>query len=349
MGNAYESIEDDGSATKICNDYFKDYSSDARACFPVVPVEDFYAACMKDKADFCKIAKAYYTTCTLYGALVLLPPQCVECDAVKGSGFSGENEKEYNVQGVDVVFVMQEAQCIKDKAKDLGKFVKKFIKEAGKAFKKNKLKSTNYYLVGYGGAIEQPHTYTLKGGKISSGKKSDIVKRIKKISPVSSQEAGDDGMSAVMYAASALPFRGGSHQVFIHITCDACNVDTPVSLAEVNAFLNERGIAYHHMPMNSIATTSRSKKVYGYTAAKSFIKGNREVDRTTIVENSDDLCVQVAMENIGAVWDGTNMKSSDFTKTLYGEIVNNFAKSARKTCTCQLNGYGQPVTKCVTV
>lgn len=90
---------------------------------------------------------------------------------------------------------------------------------------------------------------------------SDIVKRIKKISPVSSQEAGDDGMSAVMYAASALPFRGGSHQVFIHITCDACNVDTPVSLAEVNAFLNERGIAYHHMPMNSIATTSRSKKV----------------------------------------------------------------------------------------
>lgn len=59
----------------------------------------------------------------------------------------------------------------RDKAKDLGKFVKKFIKEAGKAFKKNKLKSTNYYLVGYGGAIEQPHTYTLKGGKISSGKK----------------------------------------------------------------------------------------------------------------------------------------------------------------------------------
>ena len=49
--------------------------------------------------------------------------------------------------------------------------MKKFIKEAGKAFKKNKLKSTNYYLVGYGGAIEQPHTYTLKGGKISSGKK----------------------------------------------------------------------------------------------------------------------------------------------------------------------------------
>ena len=87
------------------------------------------------------------------------------------------------------------------------------------------------------------------------------MKRIKKITPVGSQEAGDDGMSAVMYAASALPFRGGSHQVLIHITCDACNVNTPVSLAEVNAFLNERGIAYHHMPMNSIATTSRSKKV----------------------------------------------------------------------------------------
>jgi len=347
--NAYESIENDDSATKTCNDYFKDYSSDARACFPVVPVEDFYAACMKDKADFCKIAKAYYTTCTLYGALVSLPAQCIECDAVKGSGFSGENEKEFNVQGVDVVFVMQEAQCIKDKAKDLGKFVKKFIKEAGKAFKKNKLKSTNYYLVGYGGAIEQPHTYTLKGGKISSGKKSDIVKRIKKITPVGSQEAGDDGMSAVMYAASALPFRGGSHQVLIHITCDACNVNTPVSLAEVNAFLNERGIAYHHMPMNSIATTSRSKKVYGYTMEKSFIKGNREVDRNIIVENSDDLCVQVAMENVGAVWDGTNMKSSDFTKTLYNEVVNNFASSARKTCTCQLNGYGQAVTKCVTV
>merc|ERR1719244_312976 len=108
--NAYASIKDDDSATKTCTDYFKDYSSDARACFPVVPVEDFYAACMKDKADFCKIAKAYYTTCTLYGALVSLPPQCVECNAVKGSGFSGENEKEYNVVGVDVVFVMQEAQ-----------------------------------------------------------------------------------------------------------------------------------------------------------------------------------------------------------------------------------------------
>merc|ERR1719320_1048403 len=30
---------------------------------------------------------------------------------------------------------------------------------------------------------------------------------------------------------------------------------------------------------------------------------------------------------------GTNMKSSDFTKTLYNEVVNNFASSARKTCT----------------
>merc|ERR1712183_222793 len=110
-------VQDDDSATEICKEYFKQQSSIARPCFPVVSVEDFYSACMKDKADFCKIAKAYYTTCTLYGALVSLPPKCIECSAVKGSGISGEEEKEYNTQGVDVVFIMQEAQCIKDKAK----------------------------------------------------------------------------------------------------------------------------------------------------------------------------------------------------------------------------------------
>ena len=87
------------------------------------------------------------------------------------------------------------------------------------------------------------------------------MKRIKKIAPVSSQEAGDDGMSAVMYAASALPFRGGAHQVLVHITCDSCNLNSAISLTEVNAFLGERGITYHHMPMNSIATTSRNNKV----------------------------------------------------------------------------------------
>jgi len=286
----------------------------------------------------------------LYGALVSLPPKCIECSAVKGSGISGEEEKEYNTQGVDVVFIMQEAQCIKDKAKVLGKFVKKFIKGAGSTFKKNlNLKNTNYFLVGYGGAIEQPHTYTLKGGKISSSKKSDIVKRIKKIAPVSSQEAGDDGMSAVMYAASALPFRGGAHQVLVHITCDSCNLNSAISLTEVNAFLGERGITYHHMPMNSIATTSRNNKVYGYTSTKSFMKNNREVDRTTIIENTDDLCVQVAMENTGAVWNGNNMKSSDFAKIVISKVSNNVSTSTSKTCTCQLNSYGQAVSKCVSV
>lgn len=58
---------------------------------------------------------------------------------------------------------------------------------------------------------------------------------------------------------------------------------------------------------------------------KSFIKGNREVDRNIIVENSDDLCVQVAMENVGAVWDGTNMvcliKFYKNEKTIFTFIV----------------------------
>merc|ERR1712096_526386 len=57
---------------------------------------------------------------------------------------------------------------------------------------------------------------------------------------------------------------------------------------------------------------------------KSFMKHGREVDRTTIIENTDDLCVQVAMENTGAVWNGNNMKSSDFAKIVISKFQITF-------------------------
>merc|ERR1739838_533473 len=53
----------DESARENCEALYLSQESEFRSCFPIVSTDDFLTACMKSKADYCKIAKAYHFTC----------------------------------------------------------------------------------------------------------------------------------------------------------------------------------------------------------------------------------------------------------------------------------------------
>jgi len=303
---------------------------------------------MKSQRDFCKIAKAYQTTCTLKGALVALPSQCLTCSDASGKKYQGGSEKSYDVTSVDVVLIVQEGSCMEGKGKILGKFMKKFTKSMISTFNSMRKKNTNFYMIGYGGpgSLNEPHTYTLKGGKYSTTKKADLTKRIRHIS-LSGEGAESDGMNAVMYA-SKLPFRAGAQQVFVHLLCESCSQDSMTSQSEISSLLASRNIAYHHIPMKKIATKRKiSKPVYGYDNTKAYIKKTKNGQLAVIAANEDDVCISMATESGGGVWAGQLLKSGDFVNVFSQHLAQHLPRVDRHTCSCQLDEFGEVSSKCV--
>jgi len=347
--NAYETGVD-SRAQSACEALYQAEESAFRSCYPIVATDDFFAACMKSQGDFCKIAKAYQTTCNLKGALVSLPNECMSCADARGNNFQAGGDREYDVTSVDVVLIVQEGNCLsgKTKGKMLGKFMKKFTKSTISTFNSMGKSKTNFYIVGYGGpgGLQEAHTYTMRGGKVSTTKKSDITKRIKHTS-LSREGAPSDGMDAIVYATK-LPFRAGAQQVFIHLLCDSCSVDSAQSQEQVSSLLASRNIAYHHLPLKKIATSGKnSKPIYGYDNNRAYIKKGRNSNLAQIVQDDSNTCIEIATGSGGAVWDASNMKSGDFVNVFSHHIAENLPSVGGQTCSCQLDEFGEVVSKCV--
>merc|ERR1712096_3930 len=121
-------------------------------------------------------------------------------------------------------------------------------KQSTQSFSSVQLPNTKYYVVGYGGPgfNSEPHSFTMRG-KISSSRRGDISKVIRRID-LSSNGVSADAVSAINFATK-LPFRAGSQQVILHLSCDMCGANSMSSQVQ-NNLLNKK-VQFHHMPIQS--------------------------------------------------------------------------------------------------
>ena len=99
--------------SSACTSMFTSMSSPFVSCFPVVSPAAFEDMCYVEAAQMCNVAKSYQLTCKLQGVDIAMPNDCLRC--VDESGMSlalGESTKA-ETGSVDVVFVIQEASCLR--------------------------------------------------------------------------------------------------------------------------------------------------------------------------------------------------------------------------------------------
>jgi len=332
-------------APSTCQDLFTSNSSPFRACFPVIQPKHFEDMCSMAQVDICKISKAYQVTCKVAGVSIAMPDSCSQCVDSTGTPFAVGETVAQETTSVDVVMVIQETQCLRTRSKALGKFLRKFLKQTSNAFKSVQLPDTKFYVVGYGGpgSNNEPHSFTMRG-KLSSSRKSDVAKVIKKIQ-LSDEGTSSDAVTAIDFA-SKLSFRPGAQQVIVHISCDECSQSTMASQVQSN--LQERNIAFHHMPIKTIETSTDTKSVHGFSNDKAFAKKTKNFDRALIQPSSNDQCIPIALASSGSVWNGVEMKSSELINNFTNYMTLNVAPGGTRTCTCQVNEAGAVSARCVT-
>ena len=121
-----------------------------------------------------------------------------------------------------------------------------------------KLSDTNYQFVGYGGAQDKPHSYTVDRQLTLSKKVRQCVscihsnqwyvvkhasntimfliyfpqylqRTLKRVSQQSTVSSSGDALAAISYA-SQLPFRSGAKPIIILISCDECSQSSQVRI-----------------------------------------------------------------------------------------------------------------------
>jgi len=328
--------------SSTCEALFADNNSPFRACFPVLSTEPFMAMCAFDQADYCKVAMSYKHTCQLNGVPVAMPNECMQCIDSTGTAFSVGETQTMQTGSVDVVLVLQETSCLRSRSKHLSKFLRKFLKQTSGTFKSMQLPNTQFYVVGYGGpgTNSVPHSFTMRG-ELSSNKKSDISKVIRKID-LSPAGTSSDAVAAIDFA-SKLAFRPGTQQIILHISCDECSRSSMTAGVQRN--LVERNIVLHHMPIQSIDSSGDSK-IYGYSESEAFAKKSKSVDRSQINESGNDQCLPLAFSSGGSVWNGIEMKSSELVNVFTSYMGSNATPGGRRTCTCELNESGSVAARC---
>lgn len=184
--------------------------------------------------------------------------------------------------------------------------------------------------------------YSMRGGKVSSGRRSDVTRAIRKID-LSAKGTSGDAVAAIEFA-TRLPFRHGSQQMIIHLSCDQCAESSMA--AQVQSTLQSRDISFHHMPIRVIANDHNMKNVYGYNAESTFVKKSKSLDRSAIQEDTNDQCHPLAIHSRGSVWDATEMKSSSFVNELTSYLATNVTPGGTRTCTCEVDDNGAVAATC---
>jgi len=341
--NAYRGESTNSEAEEKCEQLYSSPDSNFRACFPVVPAKEFLSSCSKSLDDYCKLAKAYQTTCQLSGAVVPMPAECLVCDDASGNDYNGARSKNFNMKSVDVVVLVEEGSCLKTKGKVFARFMKKFFKQITSNMNKMRKPKTGFFMVGYGGPgpLKEPHVFTMRGKQFSS-KKSDVIKRLRHVT-ISSEGSYTDGLAAIEYA-SKLPFRAGAQQIFVHLLCDQCSAQSSSSAEKLTEVLRSRNILYHHMSFRNIETSG--KPAYGYDSERGYSKKGKKVNLSQILGSNDDVCYPLALQTNSAVWDANNMKSGDFVNVLSRHIGDNMPSVERQSCECVEDENGEAVSRC---
>jgi len=330
-----------------CRNLFEDLSSPFRPCFPLVDPEAYLKMCANDmcnsddESKTCASAAAYQYRCGLVGAVLETQPSCIVCSDVNGETFNGTETKQTPMTGADVVFVMEEGQCLGSAGL---KSMRRIFKKLGSQFQSRKLTDTTYQFVGFGGLQDQPHSYTVNNDLFIS--KKHLPKALKRVSQQSTVSNSGDALAAISYA-SQLPFRSGAKPIIILISCDECSQSTQVTVPQVQSQLERSGISFHHFNMQPVEVADGSRKLFGYTSDFEFDSTMSKPEVTTLTRSATDQCALLATSAGGSVWHGDHVtREASFSSQFSDYITSVIQKRQNHTCTCALNDAGIATATC---
>lgn len=332
---------------ETCRNLFEDLSSPFRPCFPLVDPEAYLKMCANDmcnsddESKTCAASAAYQYRCGLAGAVLETQPSCIVCSDVNGETFNSTETKQTQMSGADVVFVMEEGRCLDGAG---AKSMRRIFKKLGGQLQNKKLTDTTYQFVGFGGAQEQPHSYTVDNDLFIS--KKHLPRALKRVSQQSTVSTSGDALAAISYA-SQLPFRSGAKPIIILISCDECSQSTEVTVPQVQSQLERSGISFHHFNMQPVDVTPGSRKLFGYNSDFEFDSTNTKSSVQTLTRSETDQCALLATSAGGSVWHGDHVtREAGFSSQFSDYITSVIPKRQSHTCTCGLNDAGIATATC---
>jgi len=329
-----------------CQALFEDKSSPFRPCFAMIDPAPYMQMCAdsmcntNDESMTCAASAAYQHRCGLVGAILETQPSCIVCSDISGTTFNSTETRETSLSGADVVFVVEEGECL---AASNAKSFKRVFKKLASELQGKKLDAT-FQFVGFGGVQDKPHSYTVGQDLMIS--KKHLQKTLKRVSKQSTVSSSGDALAAISYA-SQLQFRSGAKPIIILISCDQCSQSSQVTVPQVQSQLERSGISFHHFNMQPIVQQS-SPKLYGYNNDFVFDSANTQSSVTTLTRDEvTDQCAILATSSGGSVWHGDHVtREANFSNSFGTYIANVVNKRRTHTCTCALNDAGIATATC---
>lgn len=304
----------DTPAYEVCAAIFEDDSlisgSPLRKAFRVVDPTPFMTMCINDvykvrntankdlmTQKACAAIDAYIIQARYHGIPIEAPATCLRCQKSDGSFMhTGDAEKIMDLKTADVLVVVEEGPCNKNRRKDL----LTLVKETESTLVKAGITGNRYGLAAFGGddIHDMPHSHTIEGQLWNNAVK--FVRGVRSLDFADQLHEDATVEDAIMFAAN-VQWRAGATRNIVLMPCKQCSADTEM-YQKMKTALTKFGIRLH--------IVGESKKT----------------------EKAKDICTPLAQESKGSVTPhGTIFQS----KMATAEFATRLAGGAR-AATCQI-------------
>ncbi|GFQ98349.1 vitellogenin [Trichonephila clavata] len=306
---------------KKCRDLFQKSTSEFRACFKQVNPETYLKMCINDLSAvhendhndaICQSSAAYFIECKMEGVPLKMPKQCVRCEKQDGSymteGDAMQFPRDGTVTAADVVFLVEEKQCNKDRVRYLSKLADVIENN----FRQKGYRDVRYSVVGFGGdeIHAEPHVHTM------DGRESGPLRSLE--SAFQSLEYGNGPVNILeaMRFAAGLTYRPGTTKSFILVKCSTCkSEEVRAEYGEMLRTLLDGDITLHILmeqkyEMKVPVKSSKARRVIGVD--KKFAYTLKDVKDNSLSGDGDllaqlrlpkDVCIPLAFEVNGSSFD----------------------------------------------
>ncbi|KFM65445.1 Apolipophorin, partial [Stegodyphus mimosarum] len=358
---------------KKCRNMFEKSSSEFRACFKQVDPENYLRMCINDlsavhesvhDAVICQSAAAYFAECKMAGVPLKMSKDCVLCEKQDGTmmkeGEALKFTRGNSVTAADVVFLIEEKACNKDRVKYLGKLAQNIEDN----FRQKGYRDIRYSVVGFGGdeVHAAPHIHTMDGQE--SGPLRSLT------SALESMEYGDGPVNILeaLRFAAALNFRSGTVKSFILLKCSTCkSEEVRAEYGEMLRTLLDGDITLHLVmeqkyEMKVPNKNSKARRVIGVD--KKFAYTLKDVKDSQLSGDGDllaqlkipkDVCIPLALEVNGSSFDSqfltetkknTNKKFMDVLARLVVRSSSEGSTEWGMCCECIATNDGMGKSTC---
>jgi len=274
----------------------------------------------------CNVTAAYMQACLRDGITLTPPEQCVRCQSPEGNGqfVSGEEVRVTEgpkLKSSDVVFVVEERLCLKDKKQEIEKIAHEIMTKDSEA---------RFGWIGFGGdgVHYEPHLHTAKDSTSFDAAAMRTMLHEIKFEPESGVEKSEtDPMRAVLFAVEHYAFRSGVQKTIVLVTCQLCDHRDVDHYTLQGALLNQ-GIVMHVITTEDVKASDSDSSV-GFDAQNLFDKSGKTTGDRANLEGPNDVCAVIAQETFGTVFSVSSMQTAA-TK------IAEFTKKAQEKNTCQI-------------